>query len=74
MKKIKLIIPLIIVLLLCGCSKEKEENEFLFKTYIDKDTCVEYFVSDGAYNRGNVMPKYYVNGTLKINEDCLNGK
>lgn len=78
MKKILLII--IIIFCLCGCEKH-QENEYSQGTYfmgdrftifVDEETCVEYFISNGSYNIGNVMPRYNQNGTLKINKKCLN--
>lgn len=81
MKKHYLIIIFIIITFcLCGCGKY-QENEYSESTYyngtrftifVDAETCVEYFVSNGTYNLGNVMPRYNQNGTLKINNKCLN--
>ena len=81
MKKIFLIITIFITLFcLCGCDKH-QENKYSEGTYysgdrftifVDEETCVEYFVSEGGYNRGDVMPRYNQDGTLKINKKCLN--
>ena len=77
MKKICLLLTLI--LLLCGCEKI-QENEYSessyyigdrFTLYVDEETCVEYFVSNGAYNEGIVTPKYNQDGTLKLNKKCM---
>lgn len=77
MKKICLI--LILVLLLCGCEKNKE-NEYSegsyyignrFTLYVDEETCVEYFVSNGTSSIGIVTPKYNQDGTLKLNKKCI---
>lgn len=76
MKK-KIIILVIGILLLCGCestptSKYSDEVGFQgFYLYVDEDTCVEYYVSNGSYNVGVVNPRYNVDGTLKLNKQCL---
>lgn len=74
----KMIILIIAILLLCGC-ENKNGNKYsdkpivtnIFYVYTDEDTCVEYFVSYGTYNVGNVMPRYNQDGTLKLNKQCL---
>ena len=80
MKKIiLLIIPL---LLLCGCegkpvNEYSESSSYIgvrFTIYVDEDTCVEYFVSDGSYNTGDVYPRYNQDGSLKVNNKCMNDK
>lgn len=76
MKK-KIIILVIGILLLCGCenrptSKYSDEVGFQgFYLYVDEDTCVEYYVSNGYNNIGVVNPRYNQDGTLKINRQCL---
>lgn len=78
MKKL-LIIPLIAIML-CGCNSQ--DNEYsdkvsvkdIFYTYTDEETCVEYFVSYGSYNMGNITPKYNQDGALKLNKKCLRDK
>ena len=76
MKK-KIIILVIVILLLCGCenrptSKYSDKVGFQgFYLYVDEDTCVEYYVSNGSYNIGVVNPRYNVDGTLKLNKQCL---
>ena len=76
----KIIISLTLILLLCGCGTYRE-NEYSestsyigtrFTIFVDAETCVEYFVSNGASNIGNVLPRYNQNGTLKTNDKCLN--
>ena len=76
----KIIISLILILLLCGCGTY-QENEYSestgyigtrFTVFVDAETCVEYFVSNGASNIGNVIPRYNQDGTLKTNNKCLN--
>lgn len=75
----KVIIFIIVLLLLCGC-ENNQENEYSesslyignrFTLYVDEETCVEYFVSAGAYNNGNVLPRYNQDGTLRLNKKCL---
>ena len=80
MKPIKIIIPIIILLLLCGCSradyneKRISENIYneLYATY-DKETCVEYIEYDGL-KKGGLSVRYNTDGTIKLNKECLNGK
>ena len=75
----RIILLLIICICLCGCEKH-QENEYSEGTYyigkrftifVDKETCIEYFVSAGAYNNGNVLPRYNQDGTLRLNKKCL---
>ena len=73
----KIILLMILVLLLCGCSrmdyneKRINNNEWneLYVTY-DNDTCVEYIEYVGLY-KGGLSVRYNQDGTLKINEECL---
>ena len=73
----KLIILIIGIILLCGCSREDynekrvNENKFneLYVTY-DKDTCVEYIEYSGLY-RGGLSVRYNTDGTIKLNKKCL---
>ena len=73
----KIILLIISILLLCGCEKtptskysDKIEGQG-FYLYVDAETCVEYYVSNGMYNIGSVMPRYNQDGTLKLNKECL---
>ncbi len=80
MKKIKLLIIPVLLLLLCGCEESVDKSytnvEIAddFYIYTDADTCVEYFVSYGHYNMGNVYPRYNADGSLKINNWCLENR
>ena len=80
MNKLKIIILIIPILLLCGCessptSKYSDKVEAqAFYLYVDDETCVEYYVSNATYNRGNVNPRYNQDGTLKLNKKCLKDK
>ena len=73
----KVIILIICILLLCGCEKRptsKYSDKVVFQgfyLYVDEDTCVEYYVSNGYNNIGIVNPRYNVDGTLKLNKQCL---
>ena len=76
----KIIILIIAVILLSGCDT-KEDKEYsstrenwYFATYVDEDTCVEYFASEGSYNKGTVSVKYNADGTIKINKKCMEGR
>ena len=76
----KIILLIIPILLLCGCenrptSKYSDKVDFQgFYLYVDAETCVEYYVSNGSYNVGNVNPRYNQDGTIKLNEQCLEEK
>ena len=78
MKKL-LIIPLVAIML-CGCesrptSKYSDKVDFQgFYIYVDDDTCVEYFVSNGSHNIGIVNPRYDKDGSMKLNKQCLRDK
>ena len=80
-KKIKMIIAIISIILLCGCETIDSEDYhtasdtiWYFTNYVDKETCVEYFVSYSTYNYGSVSLRYNADGTPKINEKCLSKK
>lgn len=76
----KIIILIIFCICLCGC-EEQQDNKYSegtyvigsrFTVFVDEETCVEYFVSDGYYNVGNIFPRYNQDKTLKLNKECLN--
>lgn len=76
----KIIILIIPILLLCGCEKTRT-NKYsdkvelqAFYLYVDEETCVEYYVSNGSYNYGNVNLRYNADGTIKLNKQCLADK
>lgn len=66
----KIIAICLILSFLTGCRAEYIGDLNNRNTYVDKDTCVEYFVSSG-YSSGVFSPKYNRDGTLKLNEKCL---
>lgn len=76
----KIILLIIPILLLCGCTRndysEKliNNNKFnaLYVTY-DNDTCVEYIEYDGL-KKGGLSVRYNQDGTIKLNEQCLEEK
>lgn len=78
MKKI-LIIPLLL-LLITGCTSKNEDNNYdtnyqeindnFIYYYTDEDTCVEYIVFSG-YRKGGITPRLNADGTIKLNEECL---
>ena len=78
MKKL-LILPLLL-LLVTGCNigtnDETERNEvnknYIF-FYTDEETCVEYIIFDG-YRAGGITPRLNRDGTIMLNEECLNKK
>lgn len=79
MKRIVIIpIMVITILFLTGCNERTSEYDSSllnsYYIYVDKETCVEYFVSDGSYNTGDFTPRYNADGTLKTNKNCLNSR
>lgn len=72
MKTIKIVIPVIVILLLCGCNSNTRNSadDFYIGFYTDSKTCVEY-IKD--YGHG-ITVRYNTNGTIKLNMECLNEK
>ena len=68
MKKL-LILPLLL-LLVTGCN-EVNKNDIYF--YTDENSCVEYIIYDG-YKAGGITPRLNRDGTIMLNEECLNKK
>lgn len=68
MKKL-FILPLLL-LLVTGCN-EVNKNDIYF--YTDEETCVEYIIYDG-YKAGGITPRLNRDGTIMLNEECLNKK
>lgn len=66
----KIIAICLILSFLTGCRVKYDNDLNNRNTYVDKDTCVEYFVSSG-YCSGVFSPKYNRDGTLKLNKKCL---
>ena len=85
MKKLILLLAPVLLLTGCdGCDSELIEEETITNTYylqdkmqfeffIDKETCVEYIEYDGSYS-GTLTPRLNADGTLKLNEICLENK
>lgn len=78
MKKL-LILPLLL-LLVTGCNvstnnetdrNEVDKNDIYF--YTDENSCVEYIIYDG-YKAGGITPRLNRDGTIMLNEECLNKK
>ena len=67
-----LIIPLI---LLCGCQSNKSEESYYindkYSIYVDKDTCVEYFVLNKLYGKDDIVVRYNNDGSMKTNKECI---
>ncbi len=82
MKKMskKLLLMLLIVLFLCGCDINVEKGSSveystggeLYYDY-DKTTCVEYIEFVAGY-KGGLSVRYNADGTIRLNQDCLEGK
>lgn len=78
MKKL-LILPLLL-LLVTGCNvstnDETERNEVNKNNiyfYTDENSCVEYIIFN-AYKAGGIIPRLNRDGTIMLNEECLNKK
>ena len=78
MKKL-FILPLLL-LLVTGCNistnnetdhNEVNKNDIYF--YTDENSCVEYIIFDG-YRAGGITPRLNRDGTIMLNEECLNKK
>lgn len=67
----KIIILIIGILLLCGCETTQQKIEKDIEIYIDKGTCVEYFINYTYMGYTVITPKYDKNGNIKINKQCL---
>lgn len=76
----KLIILPLLLLLVTGCNistnneterNEINKNDIFF--YTDEETCVEYIIFDG-YRAGGMTPRLNADGTIMLNEECLNKK
>lgn len=74
MNKIKIITMIIAVLMLCGCKANINNDKInsLFVDY-DRDTCVEYIEYNGI-EKGGLSVRYNADGSIKLNQECLNGK
>ena len=79
MKKILVVLACVAVLLIgCGAGYENEEAETFYtvvysdNSYLvvyDNYTKVMYHMSIGSYNRGNLIPLYNADGTLRVWEE-----
>ena len=70
MKKL-LLIPLLLFLT-TGCGQtEVDENNNNISFYVDESTCVEYIKYKAHSYGGNITPRLNADGTLKLNEECL---
>ena len=73
MKKL-LIIPLLLFLI-TGCGQTEEDvNNNNISFYVDESTCVEYIKYKAHSYGGSITPRLNADGTLKLNEECLNEK
>lgn len=75
--KNKVIVLIIMILMLCGCETNSIRvntngiNELIVD--YDRDTCVEYVEYNGI-EKGGLSVRYNADGTIKLNEECINGK
>lgn len=68
-KNIRKLSILIIVILLCGCEIDSSGSA-VYNKYIDKDTCIIYL----SRYEGGITPMYNQDGTLKVDNKCLESK
>lgn len=76
------VIIIIVIMIIISCFVSFSESKSDAREYInlnsyiytDKDSCVEYYVSDGVDNKGNYTPRYNDDGTLKLNAECAKNK
>ncbi len=77
--KDKIIVLVIMILMMCGCSTEVKSyevdgaNSSHLDIVIDEATCVEYFIYND-YKQGGISVRYNADGTIKLNKDCLEAK
>lgn len=78
----KIILLTMAVFMLTGCGKNIDENKetryiqdegSMYYTMIDKENCVEYIKYSTGYQAG-ITARYNADGTVKLNEECLNDK
>lgn len=65
---------IILIVILCGCDNKEKKIEKHLETYIDKETCIEYFANYTYYEHYVLTPKYDKSGNVKINKDCILNK
>lgn len=79
----KIILLAITLLMLTGCNIEAKEQErktkyiqnySCYSIITDKETCVQYVEFGGYRNGGGMSVMYNADGTIKLNEECLNDK
>ena len=80
----KLLLLLLPVLLVTGCSietqanaeteyQEQEIDSSQMYIYTDEKTCAEYIVFQGAY-KGGITPRLDTDETIILNDECLSKK
>ena len=85
----KILIPLVALMLLCGCEVEENNSEDVEKSkydhnqdsnisvYVDYKTCVEYLkLSQWEYKAGagGLTVRYNKDGKIRTNKKCLEEK
>lgn len=85
----KILIPLVALMLLCGCEVEETNSEDVEKNkydhnqdnnisvYVDYKTCVEYLKLAEWYDRagaGGLTVRYNKDGKIRTNKACLEEK
>lgn len=68
----KELIVLIVLFCLTGCESNSKDSEddYTILFYTDSETCVEY-IKYASINKGGITPRFNADGTLKLDEECL---
>ena len=74
MKKL-LILPLLLILATgCATPGETSNNNDKVYFYTDEETCVNYIIYQYSSYGGDITPRLNKDGTIMLNEECLNKK
>lgn len=72
MNKKLLILGTLLLFCLTGCESNSKDSEddYTILFYTDSETCVEY-IKYASINKGGITPRFNADGTLKLDEECL---
>lgn len=72
MNKKLLILGTLLLFCLTGCESNSKDSEddYTIMFYTDSETCVEY-IKYVSINKGGITPRFNADGTLKLDEECL---
>lgn len=71
----KILIPLVVLMLLCGCESNSRDSadDYTISIYTDGETCVEYLKYHASY-KGGLTVRYNKDGKIRTNKACLEEK